>query len=271
MSAAAEIDGARRRSRWPVYVGVALLTLTLFGPLWPVSPFATDLEHMREGPSLAHPFGTDDTGRCVLARLLNGARSTIGTSLVGVAFAAVIGVALGALAGLLRGVVDRIVLQAIEVFVCFPTLLLLLAIGSLFGSSEFAVIAAFAASMWPSFARSVRGELLSLREREYVATARDLGVRGVRLFRGHLWPSLRGQVAVVAAFCTAHAIVAESTLSFLGIGPGVQRGSWGSVLAQGKADAHLFVWHLWVFPGALIVLAVWCCHALADRAQKREA
>ena len=161
-------------------------------------------------------------------------------------------------------------LQAIEVFVCFPTLLLLLAIGACFGSSPMAVVAAFAATMWPSFARSVRGELLSLREREFVATARDLGVRGFALFRGHLWPSLRGQAAVVAAFCMAHAIVAESTLSFLGIGPGVQAGSWGSVLAQGKADAHLWVWHLWVFPGALIAGSVWCCHALADRFRWRE-
>jgi peptide/nickel transport system permease protein len=155
--------------------------------------------------------------------------------------------------------------RLIEVFLCFPVLLLMLAIAACFGSSSGAIVAAFALAMWPSFARIVRGELLSLREREFVRVANHLGVGQWRIFVAHLLPQLRGQIAITAAFCMAYAIVAESTLSFLGIGPGVQGGPWGGVLAQGKANAHLWVWHLWFFPGALIVATVICCHVLADR------
>jgi peptide/nickel transport system permease protein len=240
-------------------------------PLWSHGPFETDLDHMRAAPSWAHPLGTDDTGRDVLSRLLRGARTTIGTSLLGVLLAALIGTALGAAAGMRRGAVDALVLRLIEVFLCFPLLLLLLAVAACFGSSTWAVVVAFAAAMWSSFARIVRGQLLSLREREFVPVARHLGVDGWRLFVRHLLPQVRGPIGVTAAFCMAHAIVAESTLSFLGVGPGVQAGSWGGVLAQGKASAHLWVWHLWVFPGAAIVGAVVCCHALADRVGPAEA
>ncbi len=254
---------------WAVWHAVGMLAVVVFGSWLALDADTTDLARVYASPSWAHPFGCDDTGRDVLARAVRGARTTIGASLVGVALAACIGTALGALAGSRRGMVDAIVMRLIEVFVCFPTLLMLLLVGACFGSSPLAVSASFAVVMWPSFARVVRGELLSLREREYVQTARELGVRGMRLFTGHVLPQLRGQVAVVAAFCMASAIVAESTLSFLGIGPGPQSGSWGAILAQGKANLHVGVWHLWMIPGALIVSCVLCCHALAERMRPR--
>jgi ABC-type dipeptide/oligopeptide/nickel transport system permease subunit len=258
-----------RRGAWAVWHAMAALAVVVFAPWLSLDADATDLARVYASPSWTHPFGCDDTGRDVLARAVRGARTTIGASLVGVALAALVGTALGALAGSRRGIVDAIVMRAIEAFVCFPTLLVLLLIGACFGSSPLAVSASFAVAMWPSFARVVRGELLSLREREYVQTARELGVRGFRLFTGHVLPQLRGQVAVVAAFCMASAIVAESTLSFLGIGPGPQSGSWGAILAQGKANLHVGVWHLWVIPGALISSCVLCCHALAERMRPR--
>lgn len=237
-------------------------------PPWPYGPAETDLDRVRAGPSFAHPFGNDDTGRDVLARLVHGARATVGTSLLGVLLAAGVGTLLGALAGMARGAVDAVVLRAIEVFLCFPTLLLLLLIAAFFGDAWLGIVVAFALTMWPSFARIVRGELLALRERTFVATARGLGVGPARLFAGHLLPQLTGQIGVTAAFCMAAAIVAESTLSFLGIGPGVQGGSWGEILARGRANAHLGVWHLWVMPGAAIVACVSCCHVLADRLRR---
>jgi ABC-type dipeptide/oligopeptide/nickel transport system permease subunit len=258
-----------RRGAWAVWHAMVALAVVVLGPWLSLDADATDLARVYASPSWTHPCGCDDTGRDVLARAVRGARTTIGASLVGVALAALVGTALGALAGSRRGIVDAIVMRAIEAFVCFPTLLVLLLIGACFGSSPLAVSASFAVAMWPSFARVVRGELLSLREREYVQTARELGVRGPRLFTGHVLPQLRGQVAVVAAFCMASAIVAESTLSFLGIGPGPQSGSWGAILAQGKANLHVGVWHLWVIPGALISSCVLCCHALAERMRPR--
>jgi len=271
--ALAEIAGGQERARdgstWAEWSQREKDARFSLWPLWRQDADATDLGRVCETPSLAHPFGCDDTGRDVLARMVRGARVTIGASLAGALLAALVGTMLGALAGSLRGFVDWAVLRAIEVFVCFPTLLLLLAIGACFGGSPLGVVAAFALAMWPSFARVVRGELLSLREREHFVTARELGVRGPRLFFGHAWPLLRGQVAVTAAFCVGSAIVAESTLSFLGVGPGPQSGSWGAVLAQGKANLHLGVWHLWVVPGSLIVVCVLCCHALAERMRPR--
>ena len=234
-------------------------------PPWPHGPSAVNVELMLAAPSWAHPFGNDDTGRDLLARIVRGARITIGVSLLGVMLAALIGVSLGALAGLRGGLVDWLVLRLVETFMCFPTLLLLLVTAAFFGGSVSSLVVAFALVMWPSFARIVRGELLAIREREFVYVARGLGVSQFRLVFGHLLPQVRGQVGVTAAFCLAAAVVAESTLSFLGIGPGVQGGSWGSILAQGKDNAHFGLWHLWFFPGLAIVATVVCCHALADR------
>ncbi len=254
--------------QWAAAQGQAEGALLLW-PIWNCSPLATDLDAVRAGPSLAHPLGADDTGRDVLARLVRGARSTVGCGLLGVALAAVVGTALGAFAGLLRGAADFVVQRLIEAFLCVPTLALLLLVAAFFGDAPAGVVAAFALAMWPSFARIVRGELLALREQPWVETARALGSSEFRIFVRHILPQLRGQIAVTAAFCMAAAIVAESTLSFLGIGPGVQSGSWGGVLAQGKDAAHLGAWHLWAFPGALIAAAVVCCHALADRLRPR--
>ncbi len=236
---------------------------------WPHGPARTDLLHKSEGPSLAHPLGCDDTGRDLLARMIRGTRPVVGLAALGVLCAAGIGVLLGGLAGLRRGLVDVLVLRAIEVFLCFPTILLLMALAALFGESGLGVVVVFALTMWPSFARIVRGHLLSLREREFVHAARGLGVAERRILLRHLLPQVRGPVGVTAAFCMGQAVVAESTLSFLGLGPGPQSASWGSILMQGKQGAHLGVWHLWLFPALAILGTVLLCHALAERKTAR--
>ncbi|MBK8101564.1 MAG: ABC transporter permease [Planctomycetes bacterium] len=236
-------------------------------PPWAYGPTETNLEKVLAGPSLAHPFGNDDTGRDVLARLLHGASTALGVGVAAVVLGAFLGVALGALAGLRRGFADFCVLRAIEVSMCFPTLLLLITAAAFFGPSVPGMVVLMAATYWTSFARIVRGELLSLREREFVLAARGLGVQGWRLLRGHLLPQVRGQIAITAAFCIANAIIVESTLSFLDVGP--TSSSWGAVLEQGKSNAHLGAWHLWFFPAGLIVATVTCCHALADQVRAR--
>jgi peptide/nickel transport system permease protein len=237
--------------------------------LWPHGPSRTDLAHKSEGPSLAHPLGRDDTGRDLLARMIRGTRPVVGLAALGVLCAGAIGVLLGGLAGLRRGLVDVLVLRAIEIFLCFPTVLLLMALAALFGESSLGVVAVFALTMWPSFARVVRGHLLSLREREFVQAARGLGIAEGRILLRHLLPQVRGPVGVTAAFCMGQAVVAESTLSFLGLGPGPQSASWGSILMQGKQGAHLGVWHLWLFPALAILGTVLVCHALAERKPAR--
>jgi peptide/nickel transport system permease protein len=238
--------------------------------IWAHGPLETDLQRAAALPSLPHPLGQDDSGRDVLARMIRGTRPAVGYGACGVLLAAAIGVLLGGLAGHRRGLFDIGVLRLVELFLCFPMVLALLAFAAVFGDSAIGVVVVFALAMWPSFARIVRGELLALREREFVAAARGLGIPEWRIVLRHMLPQVRGQIAVTAAFCMAQAVVAESTLSFLGIGPGAQAGSWGGLLAQGKQNAQLGAWHLWCFPGAAIVATVMCCHALADRMRPRE-
>ncbi len=233
-------------------------------PIWPHGPTETDVTAILRGPSLAHPLGTDDTGRDLLALLLHGCTTAVGIGVGATLLALLLGVLLGGIAGARGGWCDAVVLRLIELFQCFPALLLVLAAAAFLGETILGVVLVLAAVSWTSFARITRGELLSLRERDWVRSARDLGVGEGRILRAHLLPQVRGPVLVTAAFCMAQAVVVESTLSFLGIGPGASA-SWGAVLAQGKANAHLGVWHLWLFPALVVVGAVVCCHGLADR------
>ena len=160
---------------------------------------------------------------------------------------------------------EFVVLRLVEVFLCFPSLLFLLFATAFFGDSTIGLVLVMASIFWTSFARIVRGELLSLRERDFVLVARGLGVSEWRILARHLLPQARSQIGVTAAFCMASSIVAESTLSFLGLGPGPAATSWGNMLRQGSELAHVGAWHLWVFPTAAIVAVVVTCHVLADR------
>lgn len=232
-------------------------------PPWPHGPYEAVLTRADQAPSLAHPLGTDALGRDMLARLLHGARSSVGGGAIAVLLSMGIGVLLGGLAGLRRGWCDVVVLRLIEVFLCFPSLVLLLFGAAFFGDSWIALIVVMAGVFWTSFARIVRGELLSLRERDFVLVARSLGVPSLQLLVGHLWPQLRSQIAVTAAFCLGTAIAAESTLSFLGLGPGAAGTSWGTMLRLGSERAHVAGWHAWLVPAVAIAGTVVLCHRLA--------
>ncbi len=234
-------------------------------PPWPYGPEETNNALFGAPPTAAHPFGNDDTGRDLLARIVHGAHTAVLIGGTAVLLAALLGVAIGAVAGLRRGLVDMLVQRVIEVFLCFPSLLFLLFAAAFFGDSQLGLVLVMAGLFWTSFARIVRGELLSLRERDYVQVARSLGVRELRLVTHHLLPQVRSQIGVTAAFAMANAVVAEATLSFLGLGPGALTSSWGTLLQQGREHAHLGTWHLWLFPALAIVGFVVLCHVLADR------
>ncbi|GAB4145071.1 MAG: hypothetical protein Fur0037_12910 [Planctomycetota bacterium] len=238
-------------------------------PPWPYGPLETDPDLILAGPSFAHPLGNDDTGRDVLARLLHGTSTALGIGLSASLLAMVIGTALGGLGALRRGIADGLVLRLIEVFLCFPVMFLVLVMAAFFRGSTAGVVAVLALAAWPSFARIVRGEVLSLRERDWVLCARGLGVPLRLLLWRHVFPQVRGPVLVTMAFAVGQMIVFESTLAFLGLGSGLQSNSWGSVLSQGKAFAHRGIWHLWLFPSVAILAAVICCHALADDLRDR--
>jgi peptide/nickel transport system permease protein len=234
-------------------------------PPWPHGPRETDRERFGKGPSLAHPFGSDDTGRDCFARILHGAHTVVTLALPSIALAAFAGTLLGAWAALRRGWADIVVLRLIEIVMCFPTLLFVLFVSSSFGNQRLGLVIVLATLFWTKFARIVRGELLSLRERDFVHVARGLGLGERQILQRHLLPLTFTKIAVTAAFCMASAVVAESTLSFLGLGPGDGSTSWGAMLRQGSEQAVTGAWHLWFFPAAAIVTVVICCHLLADR------
>ncbi len=237
-------------------------------PPWPYGPLETNIARACLPPSVAHLAGCDDTGRDVFARLVHGAGTVTWLALPAVALGGVIGTLLGAWAASRRGVADVVVSRLIELFACFPTLLFLLFAAAFLGNSGTALVLVMASLFWTSFARVVRGELLGLRERDFVRVARGLGVGEWRILTRHLLPQVRSTIGVTAAFCVASAVVAESTLSYLGIGPSDLPSSWGDMLRHGAEQAVVGAWHLWLFPTVAIVTVVVGCHALAERLRR---
>jgi peptide/nickel transport system permease protein len=144
-------------------------------------------------------------------------------------------------------------------------LFFVLAATAFLGSSLSGVVLVLGLLYWVSFARIVRGEVMVLRDREFVRCARGLGVGPFGIITRHLLPNVKGPILVNAAFVAASSIIVEATLSFLGLGPGDTTVSWGKILMQGKQYSHLSAWHLWLFPGLTMVLLLFCLHYLADR------
>jgi peptide/nickel transport system permease protein len=234
-------------------------------PPWPRHPGTTDAGRALARPDRHAWFGADDAGRDVLARLVWGASTALQVAGGALLLALALGVPLGAWAGSAGGRVDLLVLRLLELFLCLPGLLFVMAALALLGRSPATIAVVLGAFAWTAFARVVRGELLSLREREFVLAARGLGVRGPRLWLRHLLPQMRGPLVLAAALGFAAAVVVEATLSFLGYGLGVDAPSWGELLAQGKHNAAAGAWHLWLFPALVLVLTIGALHAAVER------
>lgn len=237
-------------------------------PPWPCGPREIQTGSALAGPSAEHLLGLDDVGRDVLSRLLHGARTALLVACGSVAIGLLVGGLLGGLGGLGGRWLDLVVLRLIELFACFPALLAVLAVAAFLGGSLATIVVVLGVVYWTAFARVVRGELLSLRQRPFVEAARGLGAGPVRLLFRHLLPRLGGPVAVAAAFLAADAILIESTLTFLGLGAGLDTVSWGAMLDQGRAQAHTGAWHLWVFPALAVASVVLLLHALGDRLRR---
>lgn len=233
-------------------------------PLWPWGPLEVS-PAVLERPSLRHLLGTDDTGRDLLARLIHGASTSLWIGLGTALLAALLGVPLGALAGYFAfGWLDALLLRLIEIGMCFPSLFLALSVTAMLGTSTWGLVLVLGLVYWPRYARVVRGEFLSLRQREFVLAARNLGVPTPRILTRHMLPQVTGQVLVAAAFGASGAMIVEASMSFLGLGIGLQQVSWGSILAQGKEHAHLGAWHLWAFPSLALAGTVLALHKAAD-------
>lgn len=270
------MNGSGRRRFVLASAGVILLVgMALLGPvLAPFDPAALDLERRLEGPSLSHPLGLDELGRDILSRLLWGARVSmlVGFSVVG--SATLLGVLIGSTAGTLGGRVDTLLMRLLDVVLAFPGILLAIALVAVLGPALRHVILALVAIGWVSYARLVRGQILQLKEQEFVLAARSSGVSLPRLILRHLIPNVLPLVVVQASLGLAGAILAEASLSFLGLGIQPPTPSWGAMINAGRS--HLVdAPHLALFPGLAIVLAVLAFNflgdALVDRLDPRHA
>lgn len=225
----------------------------LSAPL-PYSPYGVDLDAIYRPPSAAHRLGTDNVGRDLLTRILHGTKISLSVGLVAVSIELVIGILLGALAGYFGKGCDLVIMRIIEVFMCFPTFFLLITIVAFLPRNIFVIMAVIGITGWPTIARLIRGEFLKVRKMDYVAAAQALGVPHLRVMLRHILPNAISPALVAASFGIAGAILAESSLTFLGFGVDPSTPSWGEALHE--AWENYRNWWLAVFPGAAIFVTV---------------
>ena len=248
------------RGRGLLAAGTAIIGVPaaagIVGPwLTPFDPAGQELPLRLAGPSATHPFGLDELGRDILARVLAGARISFGVGLAVVTVSASVGTVLGAVAGYFGGVVDDLISRVIDVLMAFPGLLLAIALVAVLGPSLANVLFALTIIGWVGYARLVRGQVLRAREFEYVQAARALGAGTPRILWYHVIPSAIPAVVVQATLGMAGAIIGEAALSFLGLGVQPPTPSWGTMLNGGRG--HLLdAPHLTIFPGVAIALLV---------------
>ncbi len=238
-----------------VIVGIAALA-AIAGPwVLPIDPAAQDLSMRLVGPSWSHPFGFDELGRDVLARLMLGARVSMLVGVAVVSISASVGTMVGAVAGYAGGWLDELVGRLMDMLLAFPGILLAIALVAVLGPSLRNVVLALAVIGWVGYARLVRGQVLKIRELEYVQAARAVGASLPRVLLVHVIPATLSAVTVQATLGMAGAIIAEASLSFLGLGVQPPTPSWGTMLDAGRS--HLFdAPHLTIFPGLAIALLV---------------
>lgn len=269
--------GARWGRWWPpalrltvsqVWVASTVLVIALLvvvpGLLAPHDPYAISTAERFLPPSATHLFGTDDGGRDIFSRILHGSRYSIGTSLIVVSVAAAFGTVYGAVAAWVGGVVDRILMRVVDVFLAFPYLIFAMAIAASLGRGISAALVALVVLWWPSYARMVRGQVLSLLTNYHVRAARTLGASSSQILRWHVVPHTYDQVAVRYTIDLGQALVALTGLSFLGLGARPPMPEWGLMISEAKQYA-LTAWWAAVLPGVVVFLVALNFMALGDR------
>jgi peptide/nickel transport system permease protein len=277
-SPAGEIWRRFRRHRLAVASAVILALMALavaFGPLlWRVPINDIDFGAHLEGPSWNHPFGTDDLGQDLLARMLYGGRISLAVGLAAMLVAVIVGTAVGALAGMSHGSIDAALMWLTDLFLSLPPLPLLLLVIYLFREpltklvglevgTFILIVAVIGGFRWMQVARLVRAQFLTLREKEFVEAARALGMTGLRLVVRHILPNSLGPIIVAGTIDVAAAIIAESTLSFLGLGFPPDIPTWGRILFDAK-DYLDIAPHWALFAGGAIFLAVLSINFIGD-------
>lgn len=263
-------DLVRRNPR--ILIGGGLVTLLVFAALFapivaPYDPTKVDVSVSLEPPGLAHLLGTDDLGRDVFSRAIWGARVSLSVGLIAVAIGLFTGVAIGLVAGYAGGLFDLISMRAIDALLAFPALLLAIAIAAAIDPDHPDIrhsMIAIGVVAIPVYARLSRGQVLSLREREFVTAARTVGARPSRILLRHILPNVTNPLIVQATLSISGAILAEAALSFLGLGTQPPTPSWGADINYSQRYLANFLWWMSVGPGLGIFLAVFAFNFLGD-------
>ncbi|WP_339104550.1 ABC transporter permease [Haloterrigena salinisoli] len=249
----------------PIAFSVAEYTITVQPfSLAPYDPAEMYVGPTNAGPSPAHPFGTDWAGRDQFSRVLVGGRFSLSIGVVAVALALIVGVPLGAIAGYFGGWVDEIIMRLVDILYAFPFLVLAIAVVAVVGRGYWNVVAALALTGWIGYARLLRGEILSVREREYVTAAKALGTPDRIIIARHVVPNAVAPVVVQATLNVGTVVLTAAALGFLGLGLEPSTAEWGSMLADGRDAIASGHWHLTAFPGLAIFLFVMAINLVGD-------
>jgi peptide/nickel transport system permease protein len=264
----------RQAKRYPV-VALALLTFLLvipavFAPLVaPYDPLKGSLANRlkppvwQEGGSINYPLGTDKLGRDILSRIIYGARVSLMVSLAAIVVGGIVGTALGLMSGYFGGRVDAVIMRLVDISLSFPTILVALVLVAAIGPSFGTVITVVVVFLWARYARLVRGETLSIKERDFIARARVAGASHTRIMSRYIFPNVVNSLVVLATLQVGYVILLESTLSFLGAGLPRPTPAWGLMIADGR-ELIVTAWWVSMFPGLAIMLTVLALNLLGD-------
>jgi peptide/nickel transport system permease protein len=266
-SRAGDVLGVLVRNRLAVFGLGVLLLLVLVAVLGarvaPHSPTAVNIAGRLDGPSLTHPFGTDELGRDVLSRVIVATRVSLRVGFVAVGISLAAGVTIGLVAGFYGRFVDAVLMRLMDMVFAFPAILLAIAILAVLGPGITNAMVAIGIVYTPIFARVTRGSVLSVREEVYVRAARSIGASDARLIARHVLPNVLGPIIVQTSLSLAFAILSEAALSFLGLGVQAPDPAWGRMLAEGRGFIRDAPW-MGVFPGLAIVATVMAFNFVGD-------
>jgi peptide/nickel transport system permease protein len=264
----------RQMRRWPV-VPLFILTFLLVIPallapqVAPYDPLKGSLSKRlkapawQEGGSIAHPLGTDKLGRDIMSRIIYGARVSLAVSLVAIVVGGVVGTSLGLISGYFGGRVDALLMRLVDISLSLPTILLALVLVAAVGPSFWTVITVLVVLLWARYARLVRGETLSIKERDFIARARVAGASHTRIMAKYIFPNVINSLIVLATLQVGYVILLESALSFLGAGLPRPTPAWGLMVADGR-ELIVSAWWVSMFPGLAIMLTVLALNLLGD-------
>ncbi len=246
-----------------VFIAALGVVAAIPGVFEPYSSTEIDPGSRGEAPSLAHPLGRDELGRDILSRLIRGTRVAFVVALTATTISVAIGVCVGAAAGYFGGRIDAILSRIVDAILAFPLLILLIALAQALGPSLVTVVVVIGVTSWASYARVVRADVLSVRERDFVLAARSIGANDRRVIFRHVLPSVLGPMVVLASLSVGGIILLEASLSFLGFGIQRPTPAWGSMLNDGRQYLRSYP-HIAISPGVMIFLTVLAFNLVGD-------